>query len=105
MVANGFVFVSTIVAIDPATGAMVAGGIKEQTARVIESIKAILEEAGSSLQKVAKTTVYLKDGPYFKDMNEVYTKYFGDHKPARTTIVCSFVRSDILVELDAVALA
>src|SRR2546426_6240821 len=105
IVANGLVFVAGVVALDPGTGATVSGGVKEQTARILESIKGILEEAGSSLQKVTKVTVYLKEGSTFKEMNEVYTRYFGDHKPVRTTIVCNFVREEFLVELDAIGVA
>ncbi len=105
IVANGLVFVAGIVAFEPATGLTVPGGIKEQTARILESIKGILEEAGSSLQKVTKVTVFLKDGSSFKDMNEVYVKYFGDHRPVRTVIVNNFIRDEFLVELDAIALA
>jgi 2-iminobutanoate/2-iminopropanoate deaminase len=105
VVENGLVFVAGTVAFDPATGNLVPGGIKEQTKRVLESVKSILEEGGSSLQKVTKVTVYLKEGSHFKDMNEVFSSYFGNHKPTRTTIVCNFVRDDILVEIDAIALA
>jgi 2-iminobutanoate/2-iminopropanoate deaminase len=101
IVANGLVFVAGVVAFDPT----VKGGVKEQTARILESIKGILEEAGSSLQKITKVTVYLKDGSTFKEMNEVYSNYFGDHKPVRTTIVCNFIRDEFLVELDAIAVA
>jgi len=105
IVEGGFVFTSGMVAIDPETSKVVSGGIREQTKRVLENVKAILEEAGSSMQKVTKTTVYLKEQSYFKDMNEVYASYFGDHKPARSTIVCDFMLSDVLVEIDVIAKA
>lgn len=105
IVANGLVFVAGIVGLDPSTGTVVKGGVGEQTARVMESIKGIVEEAGSSLQKVTKVTVYLKNSSDFKEMNEVYSSYFADHKPVRTTIVCNFMREEFLVELDAIALA
>ena len=70
-----------------------------------DNIKAVLEEAGSSLEKVVKTTVCLKDASLFKEMNETYTSYFHTHKPARTTIVCQFMLNEILVEIDAIARA
>jgi 2-iminobutanoate/2-iminopropanoate deaminase len=105
IVEGGFVFTSGMVAIDPETSKVVSGGIREQTKRVLENVKAILEEAGSSMQKVTKTTVYLKEQAYFKDMNEVYASYFGDHKPTRSTIVCDFMLSDVLVEIDVIAKA
>ena len=87
----------------PETG--VSGGIREQTGRALENVKAILKEAHSSLQKVTKVVVYLKDASTFKEMNDVYASYFGDHKPARTTLVTDFIREDFLVTLDAIAVA
>ena len=101
-VEGNLVFVSGMIAIDPATNKMVMG-VREQTQRVLDSLKAVLEAAGSSEKKVLKTTVYLKDASAFKEMNETYAKFFGDHKPARATIVTAFPRDDILVEIDAVA--
>jgi 2-iminobutanoate/2-iminopropanoate deaminase len=101
-VEGNLVFVSGMIAIDPATGKMVAG-VREQTRRALDSLKAVLEAAGSSEKKVLKTTVYLRDASLFKEMNETYAKFFGDHKPARATVVTGFPRDDILVEIDAVA--
>jgi 2-iminobutanoate/2-iminopropanoate deaminase len=103
VVAKNLVFVSGMIAIDPATGKMVEGGVKEQTERVLANLKAVLKEAGTSEKGVTKTTVYIKEGSMFKDMNEVYAKFFGKHKPARATLVTGFVREDILVEIDAIA--
>ncbi len=105
IVEGGFVFTSGMIALDPETGKVVSGGIREQTRRVLENIKAVLEEAGSSLERVTKTTVYLKEPSLFKEMNEIYTSYFESHKPARSTIVCEFMLSDILVEIDVIAKA
>jgi 2-iminobutanoate/2-iminopropanoate deaminase len=102
LVEGNLVFVSGMIAIDPATGKMVAG-VREQTQRALDSLKAVLEAAGSSEKKVLKTTVYLRDASLFKEMNETYAKFFGDHKPARATVVTGFPRDDILVEIDAVA--
>jgi 2-iminobutanoate/2-iminopropanoate deaminase len=101
--ANGLVFVSGTVPIDPATNSMVQGGIREQTKQVLENISAVLESAGSDAGKVTKVNVYLKNGADFKEMNEVYAAFFGDHKPTRTTVVVGFVRDDLLVEIDCVA--
>ena len=103
IVAKGLIFVSGMIAVDPATGKMVEGGVKEQTERALASLKAVLKEAGTSEKKVAKTTVYLKDGASFKEMNEAYARFFGKHKPARATLVTGFPRDDILVEIEAVA--
>ena|SRR6266571_2640364 len=105
MLEGGFVFTSGIIAIDPETGKVVHGGIREQAMRVLENITAILEEAGSSMQKVVKTTVYLKDASLFKDMNEAYTGFFENHRPARSTVVCGFMLDEVLVEIDAIAKA
>jgi 2-iminobutanoate/2-iminopropanoate deaminase len=102
-VSNGLVFVSGQIAIDPASNTVVKGGIREQTKRVLDSLQAILEAGGSSLEKVVKVTVFLKDISYFKDMNEVYAAAFGGHKPARSTVVCGFVKDEILVEIEAIA--
>ncbi len=103
IVENGFVFTSGMIAIDPASSKVVPGGVREQTRRVLENIRAVLEEAGSSMDKVTKTTVYLREPSLFEEMNETYMSYFGNHKPARSTIVCSFMLSEVLVEIDAIA--
>lgn len=100
---KGLVFVSGMVGNEPATGKMVQGGIREQTRRALENIRAVLEEAGTSPENVLKATVYIKESSFFKDMNEVYAEFFGKHKPARATVVVGFVRDDILVEIDAIA--
>lgn len=92
-----------MIAVDPATGNMVSGGVKEQTERALASLRAVLKEAGTSEKNVAKTTVFLKDAASFKEMNEVYANFFGKHKPARATLVTGFPRDDILVEIEAVA--
>ena len=86
VISNGFVFVSGQIPLDPATGQIVAGGIAEQTTRVFENIKNVLEAAGSSLEQAVKTTVYLKDIGDFAPMNEVCTRYFPANPPARATI-------------------
>ncbi len=103
IVSDGMVFVSGMVGLDAATGSMVTGGIREQTSKALENVTAVLEEGGSSPGKVLKVTVYLKDGSLFKDMNEVYSSFFGSHRPTRSTVVAGFVRGDILVEIDCIA--
>jgi 2-iminobutanoate/2-iminopropanoate deaminase len=102
-VSKNLVFVSGMIAIDPKTGKMVEGGVREQTERALASLKAVLKEAGASLEDVVKTTVFLRDASLFKDMNEVYGEFFGKHKPARATLVTGFPRDDILVEIEAIA--
>ena len=103
--ASDFVFVAGQIPIDPATGAFVNGGIEEQTDRVLMNIKAILEEAGASMDRVVKTTVYLADLSEFEAMNRVYGRYFeGAEPPARATVQVSRLPKGALVEIDAVAL-
>ena len=100
---KGFVFVSGQVGFDPATGQFVAGGIQEQTARVMENLRAILEAAGASFSHVVKTTVFLKDMNDFTSMNEVYAKYFTAAPPARSTVQAARLPKDALVEIDVIA--
>jgi 2-iminobutanoate/2-iminopropanoate deaminase len=103
--AQGLVFVSGQIALDPATGAVTEGGVVEQTERVLENIKAILEAAGSSLEKVLRTTVYLQSMSDFKAMNEVYARYFPKDPPARSTVEVSRLPRDVRIEMDVIALA
>ncbi len=91
------------IALDPATGEVVGGTIKEQTTRVLENLKAILEAGGSDLEHVVKTTVFLKDMGDFAAMNEVYGGYFKKLPPARSTIEVSRLPRDVRVEIEAVA--
>ena len=105
VISNGFVFVSGQVPIDPATGQIVAGGIAEQTARVFENIRNVLEAAGSSLEQAVKTTVYLKDMGEFAQMNEVYGRYFPANPPARATIEAARLPRDVRIEIDCIATA
>ena len=101
-----FLFTSGQVALDPATGQMVSGGIAEQTARVLENLKAVLEAAGSSLNAVAKTVVFLKDMTDFAAMNAVYGRYLapeGVTAPARSTVEVARLPKDALVEIEVVA--
>ena len=103
--ANGFIFISGQGALDPATGALVEGGIAQQTARSLENLKGIVEAAGSSLDHAVKVTVFLKDMNDFAAMNEVYTRYFPANRPARTTVEVARLPRDLRVEIDMIALA
>jgi 2-iminobutanoate/2-iminopropanoate deaminase len=103
--ANGFVFTSGQVAFDPATGQIVEGDIAAQTDRVLRNLKAILEAAGSGLDKVVRCGVFLKNMNDFVAMNEVYAKYMESPPPARTTVEAARLPKDVLVEIDMIALA
>ena len=105
VIANGFVFTSGQIPIDPATGQFVAGGIAEQTQQVLKNLAAVLESAGSSLQQVVKTTVYLADMQDFTAMNEVYATFFGGEPPSRSTVQAAGLPRDARVEIDVVAVA
>jgi len=103
---GNLVFTAGQIPLDPATGQVVAPGIAEQTTRVLESLKAILEAAGSSLPQVVKSTVFLKDFKDFAAMNAVYGAYLapeGVTPPARTTVEVSRLPKDVLVEIELVA--
>ncbi len=103
--ANGFVFVSGQIPLDPRTQQMVEGDIARQTERVLENLKGILEGAGSSFDRVVKTTVYLKDLGDFAGMNEVYGRYFYSTPPARATVEVARLPRDARVEIELIALA
>ena len=102
--AGGFVFVSGQIPIDPATGRFVAGGVAEQTERVLKNLAAVLEAAGSGLDKIVKTTVFLADMKEFSQMNEVYAAFFSEAPPARATVAAAGLPRDARVEIEAVAL-
>ncbi len=99
-----FVFASGQIPIDPQTGEFVAGGIREQTERVLKNLAAVLEAAGTSLDQVVKTTVFLADMGEFAAMNEVYGKFFTDVPPARATVAAAGLPRDARVEIEAIAL-
>ncbi len=103
IVANGFIFVSGQIAIDPASGEIVEGGVAEQTACVLANLQAILEKAGASLSRVVKTTVYLRSMQDFAEMNRVYADCFGAARPARATVEVSRLPKDVSVEIEAIA--
>ena len=102
--ANGFVFVSGQVAIDPATQQFVAGDVAAQTERAIKNLAGILKAAGSSLERVVRATVFLKNMGDFGAMNEVYGKHFSSAPPARSTVEVARLPKDALIEIDVIAL-
>jgi 2-iminobutanoate/2-iminopropanoate deaminase len=100
---NGFIYLSGQVALDPHTNEFAGGDIAEQTERVMENIRAILEAGGSYLRRVIKTTVFLQDMKDFAAMNEVYARYFGSAAPARSTVQVARLPKDALVEIEVIA--
>ena len=102
--ANGLVFLSGQIALDPATQQLITGDVAAQTERVLHNIAAILEAAGTSLARVVKTTVFLKNMNDFAAMNEVYGRHFAAEPPARSTVEVARLPKDVLVEIDVIAL-
>ena len=102
--ANGFIFVSGQIAIDPATAEVISGDVAAQTDRVLRNLAEILAASGSSLGKVVRCGVFLKSMNDFARMNEVYGKYFSSAPPARSTVEVSRLPKDVLVEMDVIAL-
>jgi 2-iminobutanoate/2-iminopropanoate deaminase len=103
--ANGFVFVSGQVAIDPATQQVMNGDVAAQTDRALKNLSAILQAAGSGLEKAVRSTVFLKNMGDFAAMNEVYGRYFTSTPPSRSTVEVARLPKDVLVEIDVIALA
>ena len=100
----GLIFTSGQIAIDPATAQIVGGDVSAQTERVLKNVEAILRASGSSLEKVLRCTVFLKNMGDFAAMNEVYGRYFKQAPPARSTVEVARLPKDVLVEIDAIAL-
>jgi 2-iminobutanoate/2-iminopropanoate deaminase len=103
--ANGFVFVSGQIALDPVTNTLLTGDVGFQTERVLKNVSGILQAAGSDLSKVVRSTVFLKNMNDFTAMNEVYGKFFTTQPPARSTVEVARLPKDVLVEIDVIALA
>jgi 2-iminobutanoate/2-iminopropanoate deaminase len=103
--ANGLVFISGQIAMDPASGQLVAGDVAAQTERVLKNLEAILKAAGSGLERVVRTTVFLKNMGDFGAMNEVYGRYWKSAPPARSTVEVARLPRDVAVEIDVIALA
>ena len=104
VVTGKLLFTAGQVALDPSTGQLTGGDIKLQTRQVMKNLDAILSEAGSSMDRVVKTTVYLKDMNEFTSMNEVYGEFFPSHPPARSTVEVARLPKDVKVEIDVIAL-
>lgn len=100
---NGIVYTSGQIPLTLA-GEVVSGGIEEQTNQVLHNLKKVLEEAGSSLQQVIKTTVFIQDMNEFGALNAIYEEHFGEHKPARSTVEVARLPKDVRVEIEAIAL-
>ena len=104
IIANGLVFASGQIAIDPKTGELITGNIEEQTRLVLTNMKAVLEAAGSSLDNVVKCTVFLDDMDNFAKMNAVYGEFFRTPYPARAAVEAARLPKDVKVEIEAIAL-
>ena len=102
--ANGFIFLSGQIPLDPKTGTIITGSIAEQTRQVLNNLSNVLESAGSDLSKVVKTTVFLTDMGNFDEMNAVYGEFFSGNKPARATVQVSKLPKNANIEIEAVAL-
>jgi 2-iminobutanoate/2-iminopropanoate deaminase len=103
VISNGFLFTAGQVALDPAKGELVTGGIAEQTTQALENVRAILTEAGADFSQVVKTTVFLVDMGDFTTMNEVYGRAFGTHRPARSTVAVAALPRGARVEIEMIA--
>jgi len=105
VVAGGFVFCSGQIPLDPVSGELVGGDIGRQTAQVLKNLQEVLRAAGSSIEKVVKTTVYLKNMDDYAAMNEVYGQFFGGTRPARAAVQVARLPKDVCVEIEAMAVA
>ncbi|CUS96472.1 endoribonuclease L-PSP [Candidatus Chrysopegis kryptomonas] len=103
IIAGDFIFTAGQIPIDPKTNQVVQGDIKEQTKQVLENLKAVLESAGATFDDVVKVTVYMRDLNEFSAMNEVYSEYFKNSPPARTTVEVSRLPRDVKIEIDLIA--
>ncbi len=100
---NGLIFTAGQIAIDPNTGSIVEGDVRQQTRQVLSNLKAVLEAAGSGLEYVIKTTVFLKNMDDFAAMNEVYAQFFSENPPARSAVEVARLPKDVLVEIECIA--
>lgn len=103
IIANGFIFVSGQIAIEPESGNLLNGSTADETRQVLKNLKAVLESTGTPLTNVVKTTVYLKNMADFEEMNKVYAEFFSENKPARATVEVARLPKDVSVEIDAIA--
>jgi 2-iminobutanoate/2-iminopropanoate deaminase len=103
IVANGMVFVAGQIALVPGNRKMITGGVETQTRQALENLRAILQAAGTDLEHVVKVTIFVKNLDHFQEINAVYTEYFADHQPARSTVEVSRLPATAAVEIDAIA--
>ncbi|HOE77195.1 MAG TPA: RidA family protein [Bacilli bacterium] len=103
VIANGLLFTSGQIAINPKTNQIEATAIEEQTKQVMENLKALLAASNASFDKVVKTTIFLKDMNTFGTVNEIYGSYFANHKPARSTVEVARLPKDVLIEIELIA--
>jgi 2-iminobutanoate/2-iminopropanoate deaminase len=103
--ANGFLFLSGQIPLDPQTGEVISGDVAAQTRRVMDNLRGVLEGAGSALDRVVKATIYLTDMKDFAIVNQTYAEYFPDAKPARATVAVAGLPRGVSVEIDMIALA
>jgi 2-iminobutanoate/2-iminopropanoate deaminase len=103
IVANGFLFISGQIALDPASGQLIQGSVQDETHRVMKNLDAILQSAGASFTNVVKTTIFLKSMDDFAQVNEVYASYFTSHFPARETVEVSKLPRNVNVEISMIA--
>jgi 2-iminobutanoate/2-iminopropanoate deaminase len=104
IIAGNMVYTAGQIALDPASMKVIDGDVAAQTDQVFKNLTAVLEEAGTSLQSVVKTTVFLSDMAHFSTMNEVYGRYFGEHRPARSTVAAAGLPMNVDVEIEVVAI-
>ena len=101
---NGVIYTSGMIPINPADGTLVTGSVEEQAEQALKNLKALIEESGSSMDKVIKTTVFIKDMNDFAKINEVYARYFTDNYPSRSCVEVARLPKDVLIEIEAIAI-
>ncbi|MBS5934855.1 MAG: RidA family protein [Clostridiales bacterium] len=101
---NGMIYTSGMIPINPADGTLVTGAVEEQAEQALKNLKALIEESGSSMDKVIKTTVFIKDMNDFAKINEVYARYFTDNYPSRSCVEVARLPKDVLIEIEAIAI-
>lgn len=101
---NGMVYTSGIIPINPVDGTLITGSVEEQAEQALKNLKALVEESGSSMEQVIKTTVFIKDMNDFAKINEVYARYFTDNYPSRSCVEVARLPKDVLIEIEAIAI-